>query len=61
MSHWAGLLSTTAKFNLLVLVVSAVFSWSSLSDRVPVSVDCSGREPHLQRAVQPPVSGGVTA
>uniref|UniRef100_A0A663MYS4 Nucleotide exchange factor SIL1 n=1 Tax=Athene cunicularia TaxID=194338 RepID=A0A663MYS4_ATHCN len=35
MSHWAGLLSTAAKFNLLVLVVSAVFSQSSLSDRVP--------------------------
>ncbi|XP_035745113.1 nucleotide exchange factor SIL1 isoform X1 [Egretta garzetta] len=35
MSHWAGLLSTAAKVNLLVLVVCAVFSWSSLSDRVP--------------------------
>ncbi|XP_075571455.1 nucleotide exchange factor SIL1 isoform X1 [Pelecanus crispus] len=35
MSHWAGLLSTAAKVNLLVLVVSVVFSWSSLSDRVP--------------------------
>ncbi|XP_042645954.1 nucleotide exchange factor SIL1 isoform X2 [Tyto alba] len=35
MSHWAGLPSTAAKVNLLVLVVSAVFSQSSLSDRVP--------------------------
>ncbi|KAM6408873.1 nucleotide exchange factor SIL1 isoform 1-T3 [Rhynochetos jubatus] len=34
MSHRAGL-STAAKVNLLVLVVSAVFPWSSLSDRVP--------------------------
>ncbi|NXW62954.1 SIL1 factor, partial [Eurystomus gularis] len=35
MSYWAGLLSTAAKVNLLVLVVSVVFSWSSLSDKVP--------------------------
>ncbi|XP_072728852.1 nucleotide exchange factor SIL1 isoform X1 [Ciconia boyciana] len=35
MSHWASILSTAAKVNLLILVVSAVFSWSSLSDRVP--------------------------
>ncbi|NXP18445.1 SIL1 factor, partial [Scytalopus superciliaris] len=35
MSQWAGLLSTAAKVNLLVLLVSVVFSWSSLSDRVP--------------------------
>lgn len=43
MSHWAHLLSIAAKVNLLVLVVSVVFSWSSQSDRVPVSVDCSGQ------------------
>ncbi|XP_064527486.1 nucleotide exchange factor SIL1 isoform X1 [Pseudopipra pipra] len=35
MSHWAGLLSTAARVNLLVLLVSVLFSWSSLSDRVP--------------------------
>ncbi|NXC29539.1 SIL1 factor, partial [Campylorhamphus procurvoides] len=35
MSQWAGLLSTAAKVNLLVLLVSVVFSWSSLSNRVP--------------------------
>ncbi|NXF82633.1 SIL1 factor, partial [Sclerurus mexicanus] len=35
MSQWAGLLSTAAKVNLLVLLLSVVFSWSSLSDRVP--------------------------
>ncbi|NXI34561.1 SIL1 factor, partial [Galbula dea] len=35
MSHWAGFLSTAAKVNLLLLVISVVFSWSSLSDRVP--------------------------
>ncbi|OPJ76389.1 nucleotide exchange factor SIL1 [Patagioenas fasciata monilis] len=35
MSHWAGLLSTAAKVNLLLLLVSAVFSWPSRSDRVP--------------------------
>jgi len=52
MSNRARLLSTPAKVNLLVLVVSAVFSWSSLSDRVPVSVGCSSQELHLQRAVQ---------
>ncbi|XP_065546298.1 nucleotide exchange factor SIL1 isoform X2 [Lathamus discolor] len=34
MSRGAGL-STAARVNLLLLVVSAVFSWSSLSDRVP--------------------------
>lgn len=42
MSHWASLLSTAAKVNLLVLVVSVVFSQSSLSNRAPVSVGCSG-------------------
>ncbi|XP_071426544.1 nucleotide exchange factor SIL1 [Pithys albifrons albifrons] len=35
MSPWAGLLCTAAKVNLLVLLVAVVFSWSSLSDRVP--------------------------
>ncbi|XP_053935780.1 nucleotide exchange factor SIL1 [Cuculus canorus] len=35
MTCWPGLLSTAAKVNLLVLVVSAVFSQSSLSDGVP--------------------------
>lgn len=35
MSHWAGLLSAAAKVNLLLLLVSAVFSWPSQSDRVP--------------------------
>ncbi|NXH17323.1 SIL1 factor, partial [Bucco capensis] len=35
MSHWTGLLSSAAKVNLLLLVISVVFSWSSLSDRVP--------------------------
>ncbi|NXG72421.1 SIL1 factor, partial [Baryphthengus martii] len=55
MNHWAGLLSAAARVNLLVLVVSAVFSWSSLSDRVPEFAltkieesdikDDSGKEP----------------
>lgn len=54
MSHWAGLLSAAAKVNLLLLLVSAVFSWPSRSDRVPVSVGCSGRALRSQRVVRVP-------
>ncbi|XP_075622381.1 nucleotide exchange factor SIL1 isoform X2 [Balearica regulorum gibbericeps] len=63
MSHWAGLLSTAAKVNLLVLVVSAVFSQSSLSDRVPEFAltkieesdikDDSGKEPITEDDADP--------
>ncbi|KAM6055549.1 nucleotide exchange factor SIL1 isoform 4-T7 [Theristicus caerulescens] len=63
MSHWASLLSTAAKVNLLVLVVSAVFSWSSLSDRVPEFAltkieesdikDDSGKEPITEDDADP--------
>ncbi|XP_015731507.1 nucleotide exchange factor SIL1 [Coturnix japonica] len=55
MSHWAGLLCTAAKVSLLLLLVSAVFFQSSLSDRVPEFAltkieesdikDDSGKEP----------------
>ncbi|XP_037253496.1 nucleotide exchange factor SIL1 [Falco rusticolus] len=63
MSHWAHLLSAAAKVNLLVLVVSAVFSWSSLSDRVPEFAltkieesdikDDSGKEPITEDDADP--------
>ncbi|XP_054697832.1 nucleotide exchange factor SIL1 isoform X2 [Grus americana] len=63
MSHWVGLLSTAAKVNLLVLVVSAVFSQSSLSDRVPEFAltkieesdikDDSGKEPITEDDADP--------
>ncbi|XP_051486747.1 nucleotide exchange factor SIL1 isoform X2 [Apus apus] len=63
MSHWASLLSTVAKVNLLVLVVSVVFSWSSLSDRVPEFAltkieesdikDDSGKEPIAEDDADP--------
>ncbi|XP_075298276.1 nucleotide exchange factor SIL1 isoform X1 [Opisthocomus hoazin] len=64
MSDRAGLLSTPAKVNLLVLVVSAVFSWSSLSDRVPKEFaltkieesdikDDSGKEPVTEDDADP--------
>nr|XP_025953527.1 nucleotide exchange factor SIL1 isoform X1 [Dromaius novaehollandiae] len=63
MSHCSGLLSTAAKVNLLVLVVSAVFSWSSLSDRVPEFAltkieesdikDDSGKEPATEDEADP--------
>lgn len=49
MSHWAGHLCTIAKVSLLLLLVSAVFFQSSLSERVPVSVWMPG----LQGVVQP--------
>lgn len=55
MSHWAGLLCTAARVSLLLLLVSAVFFQSSLSDRVPEFAltkieesdikDDSGKEP----------------
>ncbi|XP_072204234.1 nucleotide exchange factor SIL1 [Excalfactoria chinensis] len=55
MSHWAGLLCTTAKVGLLLLLVPAVFFQSSLSERVPEFAltkieesdikDDSGKEP----------------
>uniref|UniRef100_A0A8U7N6S8 Nucleotide exchange factor SIL1 n=1 Tax=Corvus moneduloides TaxID=1196302 RepID=A0A8U7N6S8_CORMO len=35
MSRWAALLSPAASVSLLVLLLSVLFSWSSLSDRVP--------------------------
>lgn len=53
MSRWAGLLYTAAKVNLLVLLVSVVLSWPSRSDRVPVSVGCSGRGLRSPRVVRP--------
>ncbi|KAM6122997.1 nucleotide exchange factor SIL1 [Phoenicopterus ruber ruber] len=63
MSHWAGLLSTAAKVNLLVLVVSLVLSRSSLSDRVPEFAltkieesdikDDSGKEPLTEDDADP--------
>ncbi|NWX08523.1 SIL1 factor, partial [Caloenas nicobarica] len=63
MSHWAGLLSTAAKVNLLVLLVSAVFSWPSRSDRVPEFAltkieesdmkDDSGKEPVTEDDADP--------
>ncbi|XP_059681349.1 nucleotide exchange factor SIL1 isoform X2 [Gavia stellata] len=63
MSHWASFLSTPAKVNLLVLVISAVFSWSSLSDRVPEFAltkieesdikDDSGKEPITEDDADP--------
>ncbi|XP_075020159.1 nucleotide exchange factor SIL1 [Calonectris borealis] len=63
MSRWAGLLSTAAKVSLLVLVVSAVFSRSSLSDRVPEFAltkieesdikDDSGKEPVTEDDADP--------
>uniref|UniRef100_A0A8B9QMB1 Nucleotide exchange factor SIL1 n=1 Tax=Apteryx owenii TaxID=8824 RepID=A0A8B9QMB1_APTOW len=63
MSHCSALLSTAAKVNLLVLVVSAVFSWSSLSDRVPEFAltkieesdikDDSGKEPVTEDEADP--------
>ncbi|NXS97140.1 SIL1 factor, partial [Jacana jacana] len=63
MSHWAGLVSTPAKVNLLLLVVSVVFSWTSLSDRVPEFAltkieesdigEGSGEEPVTEDAADP--------
>ncbi|KAM9604009.1 nucleotide exchange factor SIL1 isoform 1-T3 [Morphnus guianensis] len=63
MSHWASLLSTAAKVNLLVLVVSVVFSQSSLSDRAPEFAltkieesdikDDSGKEPITEDDADP--------
>ncbi|KAM6055951.1 nucleotide exchange factor SIL1 isoform 3-T7 [Chlamydotis macqueenii] len=63
MSHWARLLFTAAKVNLLVLVVSAVFSRSVLSDRVPEFAltkieesdiqDDSGKEPITEDDADP--------
>lgn len=49
MSHWAGFPCAVARVSLLLLLLSAVFFWSSLSDRIPVSVWILG----LQRVVQP--------
>ncbi|NXE17912.1 SIL1 factor, partial [Ardeotis kori] len=63
MSQWARLLSTAAKVNLLVLVVSAVFSCSVRSDRVPEFAltkieesdiqDDSGKEPITEDDADP--------
>ncbi|KAM6116349.1 nucleotide exchange factor SIL1 [Pterocles gutturalis] len=63
MSHWAGLLSTAAKVNLLLWVVAAVFACSSLSDRVPEFAltkieesdikDDSGKEPVTEDDADP--------
>ncbi|KAM9226849.1 nucleotide exchange factor SIL1 isoform 1-T2 [Leptosomus discolor] len=63
MSHWAGLLSAAARVNLLVLVVSAVVSQPSLSDRVPEFAltkieesdikDDSGKEPVTEDDADP--------
>ncbi|XP_009904567.2 nucleotide exchange factor SIL1 [Dryobates pubescens] len=63
MSHWAGLPSAAAKVNLLLLVVAVLFSWSSLSDRVPEFAltkieesdlkDDSGKEPLTEDDADP--------
>ncbi|XP_061857924.1 nucleotide exchange factor SIL1 [Colius striatus] len=63
MSHWAPCLSTAAKINLLILVVSVAFPWSSLSDRVPEFAltkieesdrkDDSGKEPLTEDDADP--------
>ncbi|XP_019475887.1 nucleotide exchange factor SIL1 [Meleagris gallopavo] len=55
MSHWTGLPCTVAKVNLLLLLLSAGFFWSSRSERVPEFAltkieesdikDDSGKEP----------------
>ncbi|XP_054245180.1 nucleotide exchange factor SIL1 [Indicator indicator] len=63
MFHWAGLPSAAAKVSLLLLVVAVLFSWSSLSDRVPEFAltkieesdikDDSGKEPLTEDDADP--------
>ncbi|XP_053812867.1 nucleotide exchange factor SIL1-like, partial [Vidua chalybeata] len=63
MSPWAGLLSTTARVSLLLLLGSVLFSCSSLSHRVPEFAltkieesdikDDSGKEPGTEDDADP--------
>ncbi|NXF85168.1 SIL1 factor, partial [Eubucco bourcierii] len=63
MSHRAGLLSAAARVNLMLLLLAVLFSWSSLSDRVPEFAltkieesdikDDSGKEPLTEDDADP--------